>query len=343
MPSPLSSPTPPHSLDPAPIVTRLRAAGCVFAEDEARLLLSTAHDAGDLDAMVERRVAGLPLEHVLGWAEFRGMRIAVDTGVFVPRRRSEFLADQATALARSALARTARGPGAGDGGPVVVVDLCCGSGALAAALAAALAPTPPPGPASGPLPAPATGLATRPVSRSISGPVSRTGSRPDRVAGPFELHAVDIDPAAVRCARRNLAAAGGHVHEGDLYQPLPTNLLGRVDVLIASPPYVPTEAIALLPPEAREHEPLVALDGGADGLDIVRRVVEQAPRWLAPGGHLLVETGEQQARPAAEAMARAGLTPRIATYRTLHATAVIGTRPTPPDAPPECPSEFPAG
>lgn len=286
MSSPTSSPTPSSSLDLATIVTRLRAAGCVFAEDEARLLLSTARDPGDLDAMVERRVAGLPLEHVLGWAEFHGLRIAVDTGVFVPRRRSEFLADQATALARAALG--ARGA-AGDGArrPVVLVDLCCGTGALAAVLAAAV--------------------------------------------GRCELHAVDIDPAAVRCARRNLAAAGGHVHEGDLYEPLPDALRGRVDVLIASPPYVPTEAIGLLPPEAREHEPLVALDGGADGLDVVRRVVAQAPRWLAPGGHLLVETSERQARPAAEAIARAGLTPRIATSRDLHATAVIGTAPTPPE------------
>lgn len=315
MPSPLSSPTPSHPLDPALVVTRLRAAGCVFAEDEARLLLSTARDLAELDAMVQRRVAGLPLEHVLGWAEFRGLRIAVDAGVFVPRRRSEFLADQAAALARTTLAIPAgpapapagRGkpgggkpgggkpgdgwPGDGDGGrrPVVVVDLCCGSGALAAALAAALVP----------------------------------------VVGRCELHAVDIDPAAVRCARRNLAAAGGRVHEGDLYEPLPETLRGRVDVLIASPPYVPTEAIGLLPPEAREHEPLVALDGGADGLDVVRRVVAQAPRWLAPGGHLLVETSEQQAVPAAEAISRAGLTPRITTSSDRYATAVIGTRPAP--------------
>ncbi|MGH3421147.1 MAG: putative protein N(5)-glutamine methyltransferase, partial [Streptosporangiaceae bacterium] len=70
------------------IVTRLRAAGCVFAEDEARLLTATSRTPDELDAMVERRVAGLPLEQVLGWAEFFGLRIAVDPGVFVPRRRT---------------------------------------------------------------------------------------------------------------------------------------------------------------------------------------------------------------------------------------------------------------
>ena len=162
------------------VVSRLRAAGCVFAEDEARLLVSAARTPADLAAMVDRRVAGLPLEHVLGWAEFCGLRIAVDPGVFVPRRRTEFLVGQATALAR---------PGA------VVVDLCCGSGAVGAALVAAL----------------------------------------DRV----ELYAVDLDPTAVRCARRNVAAAGGQVYEGDLYDPLPATLRGRVDVLVANAPYVP--------------------------------------------------------------------------------------------------------
>ena len=77
------------------VVARLRAAGCVFAEDEARLLMTTARTPDELDAMVERRAAGLPLEQVLGWAEFCGLRIAVDPGVFVPRRRTEFLVQQA--------------------------------------------------------------------------------------------------------------------------------------------------------------------------------------------------------------------------------------------------------
>ena len=262
------------------IVTRLRAAGCVFAEAEARLLISAARTPADLAAMVDRRAAGLPLEHVLGWAEFCGLRIAVDPGVFVPRRRTEFLVRQAAALARhtgspvgQALARPR----------TVVVDLCCGSGAVGAALVAAL----------------------------------------DRV----ELYAVDIDPAAVRCARRNVAPAGGQVYEGDLYEPLPAALRGRVDVLVANAPYVPAEAVGLLPPEARIHEPRVALDGGADGLDVLRRVTAAAPPWLAPGGHLLVETSERQAPQAVETVAHNGLIPRVARSDELNATVVIGTRP----------------
>src|SRR5262245_35103613 len=82
------------------LVTRLRAAGCVFAEDEARLLMSAARTPAELDAMVAQRAAGLPLEQVLGWAEFSGLRITVAPGVFVPRRRTEFLVRQAALLLR---------------------------------------------------------------------------------------------------------------------------------------------------------------------------------------------------------------------------------------------------
>jgi release factor glutamine methyltransferase len=71
----------------------------------------------------------------------------------------------------------------------------------------------------------------------------------------------------------------------------------------------------------------VALDGGADGLDVLRRVAAGAPLWLAPGGHLLVETSERQAPRAAEAVGRDGLIPRIARSVRLNATVVIGTRP----------------
>jgi release factor glutamine methyltransferase len=259
----------PSSVSRSVVITRLRAAGCVFAEDEANLLITAARTPAELAAMVGRRVDGLPLEHVLGWTEFCGLRIAVDPGVFVPRRRTEFLVRRAADLA--ARPRT------------VVVDLCCGSGAVGVALVAAL----------------------------------------DLV----ELHAADIDPAAVACARRNVAAAGGQVYEGDLDAPLPAELRGRVDILAANVPYVPTEAIGTMPPEARIHEPRMALDGGADGLDVLRRVSAVAPRWLAPGGSLLIETSELQAPTAVDTFARDGLIPQVGRSDELSATVVIGTRP----------------
>jgi release factor glutamine methyltransferase len=147
-------------------------------------------------------------------------------------------------------------------------------------------------------------------------------ARVDRVT----LYAVDIEPAAVACARRNLAPLGGRVFAGDLYDPLPAALRGHVDVLVANVPYVPTGAVGLLPREARIHEPLVALDGGADGLDVLRRVAAAAPGWLAPGGHLLLETGADQAAAALAALAGAGLGAESASDGELHATVVIGRR-----------------
>jgi release factor glutamine methyltransferase len=248
------------------VVALLRAAGCVFAEDEARLIVDAACSPADLATLVNRRVGGEPLEHVLGWAEFCGLRIAVDSSVFVPRRRTELLVRLAADLLE---------PGA------VVVELCCGAAAVATALAA-----------------------------SVPG---------------VALHAVDIDPAAVRSARRNLEPVGGRVYEGDLDAPLPAALRGHVDVMVANAPYVPTDAIPLMPPEARDHEPGVALDGGADGLDVQRRVAAVAPRWLAPGGHLLIETSEAQAPHTAAAVAGAGLIPWVERCDELDATAVVGT------------------
>jgi release factor glutamine methyltransferase len=142
----------------------------------------------------------------------------------------------------------------------------------------------------------------------------------------IELHAADIDPSAVRCARGNVVPAGGHVHEGDLYAALPAWLRGRVDILAVNAPYVPTASISSMPHEARVHEPRVSLDGGPDGLDVQRRVIAQAAAWLRSGGHLLIETSRRQAQQTAAAMAQGGLTPRIACSEELDATVVIGRR-----------------
>jgi release factor glutamine methyltransferase len=233
------------------LVDRLRAAGCVFAEEEAALLTGAATTPAELEALVARRAAGEPLEQLVGWVEFCGLRLTVAPGVFVPRQRTALLVDEVVALV-----------GPGD----VVVDLGCGVGAITAAVLA-------------------------------------------RVPG-VEVYAVDVDPAAVACARRNLP--GDRVFEGDLYAGLPSDLRGRVAVVAANAPYVPTDAIALMPREARDHEHLVALDGGADGLVVQRRVIAEAPAWLRPGGHVLVETGRSQLDGTGAALRAAGLTVAVA-------------------------------
>lgn len=256
------------------VVADLRAAGCVFADEEAKLLAAAAGSRGELVEMVRRRCGGAPLEHVLGWTTFCGLQVAVDDGVFVPRRRSEFLAQRAAAAARAALAGSPR--------RAVVVDLCCGSGAVGWAVAATL-------------------------------------------AGRCELHAVDIDPVAVRCCERNLAhVADSHVYRGSLYEPLPTRLAGRIDVVVANAPYVPTRAIGLLPREARDGEPRAALDGGADGLEVLRELIAGAGGRLRPGGYLLVEAGVDQAPAVASDMARHRMVAQVLRSRRLQATVVRG-------------------
>ena len=147
-----------------------------------------------------------------------------------------------------------------------------------------------------------------------------------RAEGNAELHAADIDPLAVRCAWRNVLPVGGTVHEGDLFDALPARLRGRVQVLAVNAPYVPTEAIRTMPPEARIHEPRISLDGGGDGLEFHRRVAAEASEWLSPGGHVLVETSRRQAAATSSILAAAGLAVRTACSEELDATAVIASR-----------------
>jgi release factor glutamine methyltransferase len=163
----------------------------------------------------------------------------------------------------------------------VLLDLCCGVGAIAAAVSA-------------------------------------------RVPG-LEVHAAELDPVAAECARRNLP--GGHVVVGDLYAPLPPDLAGRVNVLVANAPYVPTGEIELMPREARLYELPATLDGGADGLDLHRRIAAGARDWLAPGGHLLIETSERQAPVTLAIMESAGLVASIERDEEDDATVVIATKP----------------
>jgi release factor glutamine methyltransferase len=250
------------------------------------LLLSAAPTPASLESMVARRLAGEPVETIVGWASFCGLRIVVAPGVFVPRRRTELLVREAMAIVRDVSVVIPANRQRKRRGLSTVVELCCGTGAVAAAILA--------------------GVGTSAVE--------------------VEVHAADLDPGATACARENLGNRG-EVHTGDLYDALPARLRGRIDVLVANAPYVPTSEIRLMPPEARDHEPRVALDGGDDGLDVQRRIIEGASGWLAHGGHLLIEISRRQAEGTVAACEAAGLITRVVTDDDLDATAVVGTRP----------------
>jgi release factor glutamine methyltransferase len=231
------------------VAARLRAAGCVYAEEGAGILVEAAgRDAAELESLVRQRVAGAPLEPLVGWVQFGSLRLQVGPGVFVPRQRSLQLARAAIGVAR-------------EQGRPVVLEPFCGVAPIAASIAA--------------------------------------------TAPEAEVHVADIDPIALGYARRNLPVTAD-VHESDGLADVPGSLRGRLTLVASVPPYVPTTAADLIPREALDHEPGAALFAGADGLDHVRRLVNELVGWLAPDGVALIELNRQQYRSAAADARRAG-------------------------------------
>ncbi|WIE76318.1 putative protein N(5)-glutamine methyltransferase [Curtobacterium sp. MCSS17_007] len=252
----------------AALAARLRSAGSVFAEDEADLLLEAGDgDPVKLRGLVQRRLAGEPLEVVLGWAAFDGHRVRVAPGVFVPRTRTTVVVEQAARR----LQRYDR-----------VVDLCCGVGAISVAL------------------------------------LGRVGA--------LDLVAADIDPDAVDVAAENIGDRG-IVVLGDLFAPLPERFRGVVDVIAVNAPYVPSDALATMPTEAREHERLVALDGGPDGLDVHRRVASGAGEWLCPGGAVVIEVSSAQAPVSAAAFEGAGFIVTVESDEQVEGSCIVAELP----------------
>ena len=222
------------------VVRRLRAAGCVAAEEEADELIAEAPDTGALHKWVGRREVGEPLAWITGTGHFCGHRVRVDPGVYVPRVQSEELARRAASLL------PAHGRAA---------DLCTGSGAIAVHLMAAV-PT-----------------------ASVVG--------------------VDLDMLSAVCARGN----GVPVMVADLARPLRSR---SFDMVTAVAPYVPTGDVRFLPSDVQRYEHRRSLDGGHDGLDLVRRIITSAARLLRPGGWLLVELGGEQQDMLASLLAESG-------------------------------------
>jgi release factor glutamine methyltransferase len=211
------------------VISRLAAAGCVAADEEAEELLAAAPDVGTLEGWIERREQGEPLAWITGTQQFCGRTLRVDPGVYVPRLQSEELARRASALLGVTCGWAA--------------DLCTGAGAIASHMTSEV-----------------------PTATVVG---------------------VDIDVRAVVCARRN----GVHALAGDLDRPLRSRVF---DVVTAVAPYVPTDDLRLLPSDVQRYEPRRSLDGGADGLELVRRIVTAAARLLRPDGWLLLELGGDQ-------------------------------------------------
>jgi len=234
----------------------------VLGTDRSRLALVDDVPADSVeryDALVARRAAREPLQHLTGEAWFRHVRLEVGPGVFTPRPETELLAGWAIAAAAALEAP-------------VVVDLCTGSGAIAKAVA-------------------------------------------DEVPDA-EVHAVELDPAAHAYAERNLAGSGVDLRLGDAFTAF-DDLAGTVDVVVCNPPYVPLEAWESVAPEARDHDPHLALFSGADGLDAIRVLAVRAAVLLRPGGALGVEHADVQGEAVPGVLAATGRWGEIRDHRDL--------------------------
>ncbi len=212
------------------------------------------------DALVARRVAREPLQHLTGTAAFRHVELQVGPGVFVPRPETELLAGWAIERARETE------------GSALVVDLCCGSGAIA-------------------------------LSVTDEVPQAR-------------VHAVELDPSAHEWAERNLTATDVDLRLGDMADAFP-ELDGTVDVVACNPPYIPLEAWASVAPEARDHDPALALWSGDDGLDAMRVLESTAARLLHPGGWVGAEHADAQGDSAARVFSASGRWTEVRDHRDL--------------------------
>lgn len=226
------------------VIHTLAEAGFVAPHAEADALLKASSEGrGPIEELIARRLRGESLAWITGSVLFCGLHVRIDPGVFVPRPHTEALALRAVSLL----------PAVG-----IAVDLCTGSGAVAAVLGSA-----------------------RPRATVV---------------------ATDVDPVAVACARRN----GVRALAGDLDEPLSPSLRGRVDVMTAVVPYVPTGELHLLPRDVLANEPRRALDGGRRGTAVLVRAAEAAARWLRAGGSVLLELGGEQAGEVATTLADVG-------------------------------------
>jgi release factor glutamine methyltransferase len=267
---PADPPVPPRRLI-GDATERLAAAGVESPGPDARILLAHVLGVGlsrlplvddvpaplarEYDALVARRAAREPLQHLTGTAFFRHLELAVGPGVFVPRPETELLAgwavERAAALVSlrdgSSLASTGQAT-VSTAGPVVV-DLGTGSGAIA-----------------------------RSVAHEV--PSAR-------------VYAVELDERAHSWASANLSGTGVELRQGDLADAF-DDLAGGVDVVVSNPPYIPHEAWESVAPEVRDHDPELALYATGDGLDIIRVVERRAALLLRPGGWAGVEHADVQ-------------------------------------------------
>jgi release factor glutamine methyltransferase len=244
-------------------VSGFDAAELVTAEDEP----AKVRPAAQLTELVERRVAGEPLQYVLGCWLFRGMELLVDERVMIPRPETEITAQVAIDEAVRLGARRGRpDPWSGAATAYVVADLGTGSGALALALA---------------------------------------GELPDAEVWGTDVSDDALAVARANAAGIGLPSTRVRLAAGSWFDALPRTLRGRLRLVVSNPPYVAESEVADLPAELR-HEPLGALVSGVTGLEAIEQLARQAPEWLDATGTFVCEIAPHQAEAATKVARAAG-------------------------------------
>ncbi len=269
----------------------LKDGGIEASEKEAQILINRGLDidmveiyrdnpefskeqAAALDKMIQRRLAREPLQYILGYDEFLGIKVFVGPGVLIPRPETELMAALAIKKIRTKNSEH-RTQTTDYGKRFTVLDLCTGSGCIALAIAKEF---------------------------------------PDA-----EVFGSDISETSVRYAKENAEINRikniSFVH-GPFFEPFETGPQLLFDLIISNPPYITADDIKSLQPEIRLWEPETALNGGPDGLDLYRKLIPSANRFLKPDGLIMLEIGYSQARDVKAIMRTAGYS-RIKTIKDL--------------------------
>lgn len=230
----------------------------------------TEEAISDYRQMIEKRCRRIPIQYILGSQEFMGLTFLVNRHVLIPRQDTETLVE--LVLAEQPCREKN------------ILDLCTGSGCIAVSLAVK----------GGYLDVTATDLseealcvAKENAERFLDGAFVSAGGQETK------------PQAAPRREKKHFA-----LYQGDLFQALPMGK--RYDILVSNPPYIPTEVIKGLQPEVRDCEPVMALDGAADGLVFYRRIAAGAKDWLNPGASVYLEIGYDQGAAVSRLLSEAG-------------------------------------
>lgn len=266
----------------------LQAVGVPDPKSDARLLLEEvsgkdySHLLIDMREQVPERVAEklsdfmamrkkrIPLQQIIGYTEFMGLKFYVTGDVLCPRQDTEVLVEQVLEKIN---------------GGAKVLDLCTGSGCIAISIAK---------------------LAGSDVMGAGNcGYAAGVMSTDDKAVS---VTATDISEKALAVAEKNARANGVSVHfyKGDLYQALPTD--EKYDIIVSNPPYIRTDVIDTLETEVKDYEPRIALDGTADGLAFYRRIIADAGEYLNAGGQIFFEIGYDQGAEVSALLADYGFT-----------------------------------